>query len=59
MNSKHKLTVKIEIKMPSEEKALQAVDFASWAIFHKYEHGDGYYYDLIKRIILEERGLFS
>ncbi|MBI5452223.1 DUF3800 domain-containing protein [Candidatus Gottesmanbacteria bacterium] len=59
LNSRHKLIMKIEIKTPSEEKALQVVDFASWAIFRKYEQGDGYYYDLIKKIIIEERGLFS
>ncbi len=59
MNNKHKLLMKIEIKTPSEEKALQAVDFIRWAIFRKYEHGDNQYYDLIKRIIVEERGLYS
>mgnify|MGYP001619047912 CR=1 FL=1 len=59
MNNKHKLLMKIEIKTPSEEKALQAVDFISWAIFRKYEHGDNQYYDLIKQIIVEERGLYS
>lgn len=59
LDSKHKLIMKIEIKTPSEEKALQAVDFASWAIFRKYEQDDLYYYDLIKKVIVEERGLFS
>lgn len=59
LNTRHKLIMKIEIKTPSEEKALQVVDFASWAIFRKYEKGDCYYYDLIKKIIVEERGLFS
>jgi hypothetical protein len=59
LNARHKLIMKIEIKTPSEEKALQVVDFASWAIFRKYERGDSYYYDLIKMIIVEERGLFS
>ncbi|OGG12984.1 hypothetical protein A2773_05845 [Candidatus Gottesmanbacteria bacterium RIFCSPHIGHO2_01_FULL_39_10] len=59
LNNRHKLILKIEIKTPNEEKALQVVDFASWAIFRKYEHDDKYYYDLIKKSIVEERGLFS
>jgi hypothetical protein len=37
-----------------ENRALQAVDFISWAIFRKYEWEDNEYYDLIKRKILDE-----
>lgn len=59
IGSKHKTSIKIEVKMPSEEKSLQAVDFASWAIFRKYERGDPLYYNLIKKIILEENSLFK
>ncbi|MEK7160234.1 MAG: DUF3800 domain-containing protein [Patescibacteria group bacterium] len=58
LKNKHKALITIEIKMPSEEKALQAVDFASWSIFRKYEHGDDSYYKLIKKIIVEESPLF-
>lgn len=57
--NKHKLLIKIDIKMPSEEKSLQVVDFASWAIFRKYEKGDNLYYHLIKKMIIEESGLFK
>lgn len=58
LKNKHRVVIKIEIKSPSEEKALQAVDFASWSIFRKYEHGDSSYYLLIKKIIVEENPLF-
>jgi hypothetical protein len=54
----HKLDLRIEIKTPGQEKSLQAVDFASWSIFRKYQHGDSTYYDLIKNIIIEENPLF-
>ncbi|MBI2007412.1 MAG: DUF3800 domain-containing protein [Candidatus Blackburnbacteria bacterium] len=54
----HKLELKVEIRTPSEEKALQAVDFASWAIFRKYERGDNSYYRLLKSKIIEENPLF-
>ena len=59
LKNRHKLSIKIEIKGPSEEKSLQAVDFVSWSIFRKYEHSDDSYYNLIKKRIIEERGLFS
>jgi len=54
----HGVTVKISIRTPSEEKALQAVDFASWAIFRKYEYGDNAYYNIISGKIVEENPLF-
>ena len=54
----HKLKISVEIKRPSEEKSLQVVDFASWAIFRKYEHQDDSYYNLIKNKIIEESPLF-
>jgi len=54
----HKVNLAIEIKSPHEEKSLQAVDFASWAIFRKYEHQDDRYYSLIKGKIIEENPLF-
>jgi len=54
----HRAKIEIEIKTPSGEKSLQAVDFISWAIFRKYEHKDSSYYNLIKNKIAEENPLF-
>jgi hypothetical protein len=54
----HKINIEIFIKTPHEEKSLQAVDFASWAIFRKQEKGDETYYNLIKEKIVEENPLF-
>jgi hypothetical protein len=58
-NANHQLNITIEIKTPYQEKCLQAVDFASWAIFRKQEYGDESYYQLVKPIIVEENPLFS
>ena len=55
----HRLSIEVEIKTPSEEKGLQAVDFLSWAIFRKYEHVDDSYYNIIKKIIVEENTILS
>jgi len=54
----HKVKLRIEIKTPFEDKALQAADFISWAIFRKYEKGDEFYYNIIKGKIAEENPLF-
>lgn len=54
----HNVKVSISIKTPSEEKALQAVDFVSWAIFRKYEYKDDTYYNIIRSNIIEENPLF-
>lgn len=45
--------LRVEIATPHAEKALQVADFASWAIFRKYEHGDDEYYRLIEAISSE------
>lgn len=58
VTNKHGVDMKVEIRTPFEEKSLQAVDFASWAIFRKYEQGDDYYYKVIKGIIVDENPLF-
>ncbi len=58
IKDKHKKLIKIEIKTPGEEKSLQVVDFVSWSIFRKYELGDGSYYLIIKKNIVEESPLF-
>ncbi len=54
----HNVGINISIKTPAQEKALQAVDFVSWAIFRKYEYGDDIYYNIIKDRIIEEYPLF-
>ncbi len=54
----YKVKVSISVKTPAEQKALQAVDFVSWAIFRKYEYKDDTYYNLIRGKIVEENSLF-
>jgi len=58
VKNRHRINIKIYIKTPFQEKALQAVDFASWAIFRKYEYRDDSYYNIIKNKIVEENPLF-
>jgi len=58
VTSKHKVKINIEVKTPGQVKQLQAVDFISWSIFRKYERGDSKYYDIIKKVIVEESFLF-
>lgn len=54
----HKVNLHIEIKTPFEDRALQAVDFISWAIFRKYEYKDESYCEIIRKKIVEESPLF-
>ena len=42
------------IMAPSDDKCLQAVDFASWALWQKYENGDRSYADIIADKIIKE-----
>jgi hypothetical protein len=58
VSNAHNIKFTVEIKTPADEKSLQAVDFASWAIFRKYEFEDEEYYNLIKGKIKEENPLF-
>lgn len=58
VSQNHKLDLRISIKMPHEEKCLQVVDMASWALFRKREHGDESYYNIIKSKVIEESPLF-
>ncbi len=58
-SNQRKLEIKVEIKTPGEERCLQIVDFASWAIFRKYELNDSEYYGIIKNVICEENFLFG
>lgn len=59
LKTNHRAKIAVSIKTPGEEKALQAVDFVSWSIFRKYEKKDSSYYNIVKRIVAEERGLFE
>lgn len=54
----HRVAVSITIRTPEQERALQAVDFVSWAVFRKYERGDSTYYDIIRERVVEEHPLF-
>ena len=54
----HHKTLEIRLEMSHDEKALQAVDFISWAIFRKYESGDFEFYEMIKKLIVQEDVLF-
>ncbi|MBF0122890.1 MAG: DUF3800 domain-containing protein [Candidatus Omnitrophica bacterium] len=58
-DSVHGVRLEVVVKTPAEEKALQVVDFVSWAIFRKYEFGDEAYYNMIKEKIFEENSLFA
>lgn len=59
IKNNHKLDIDVQIKTPSEEKSLQAVDFISWSIFRKYEFNDLEYYKIIKKLIVEENKLYK
>jgi hypothetical protein len=54
----HNILIEIVIKTPAEEKSLQVVDFASWSLFNKYENKRMEYYEILKKIIVEENMLF-
>jgi hypothetical protein len=54
----HKIKITVEIKSPSQEKALQIVDMVSWAMFRKIEHEDESYALPLKGKIIEESPLF-
>lgn len=55
----HKLDIHIEVKTPSQEKGLQAVDCLVWSFFRKYEHDDNSYAEIIKNKVVEESSLFQ
>lgn len=58
MKKKRGGAFKVELHASHDNKSLQAVDFISWAIFRKYEHGDFAFYEIIKNKIVDERLLF-
>lgn len=59
VEANHMQKLSIEIATPAQEKALQAVDFISWAIFRKWEYRDDTYYRAIQARVVEENPLFS
>ena len=58
LKSKRPGAITLTSKASHDDKSLQAVDFASWAIFRKYEKNDYEYYELIKNKVIEEKLLF-
>jgi hypothetical protein len=59
VSGNHGVNINITIAPPHAEKGLQVVDFACWSIFRQYEHGDAQYYDLIRKLVLEDKQLFG
>lgn len=59
MLDSHNLPIKIGIKTPQSCKGLQVVDFVSWSVFRYYEHQDSRYYDMIKKLIVEDYSLYG
>ncbi|MFA5351930.1 MAG: DUF3800 domain-containing protein [Candidatus Gracilibacteria bacterium] len=59
VRNNHKIDFAVKIKPSSQEKCLQIVDFACWAIFRKYEKNDESYYNIFKQKIVEENSLFK
>ena len=57
--SKKKLDIDISIRVPTEEKGLQIADFISWSAFRYYEHADDTYFEVIKRLVVQNSTLFG
>jgi hypothetical protein len=53
------LKIKVEIKAPHAEKGLQAVDFASWSLYQKYERGKSEYADVVAAQTVGEYELYE
>lgn len=58
IQNNHKIKIAVEIKTPNDERCLQVVDFACWAIYQKREKNDESYCNIIKQKIVEESSLF-
>lgn len=58
IDKNHKLKINIEIRNPTEERALQVVDFVSWSIFRKIEHQDDSYSNIFASKVVEISRLF-
>lgn len=54
----HRVDLEVLVKSPHEDKCLQIVDMASWAVFRKLEHGDDSYCNAIRTKIIEESPLY-
>jgi hypothetical protein len=50
----NKVNFDFNIVPARDDKCLQAVDFASWALWQKYENGDETYSDIISHKIVKE-----
>jgi hypothetical protein len=48
-----------KIMAPGDDKCLQAVDFASWALWQKYENCDESYSDIIANKIVKEYVMYE
>lgn len=61
LSNKHKDQPQLEfaIKTPYQEKGLQIADIVSYAVYQKYEHQDNGYYQLIEKLMIEEKFLFQ
>lgn len=61
LKSKHKdqPNINFEIRTPYQEKWLQVADILSYAVYQKYERNDNELYDIIEKLILEERRVFN
>jgi hypothetical protein len=53
------VSLTVEVRHPTAEKGLQAVDLLSWSLFRQYEHGDASYADLIGERLLEVNNVFG
>ncbi len=61
LSNKHKDQPQLEfaIKTAYQEKGLQIADIVSYAVYQKYEHQDNGYYQLIEKLMIEEKFLFQ
>ena len=57
VGDRYDIKLNVEIKVPADEKCLQAVDVASWCIFRKYEYGNKDFYNVLRSAIVEENSL--
>jgi len=59
LENDNSLNIEVEIKAPFEDKGLQVVDFVSWSLFQKYEHGNTEYTNIIANLIFGAYELFE
>ena len=56
-NNKLKIRYDVFHHCSASSVNLQVIDYICWAIFRRYEHGDGSYYEIIKKYILAEENM--